>query len=140
MRQTQVLELKDAELMLEAAVMRAQREGWKVSMAIVDQGGCLIAFKRLDGATISSVTTSIDKARSAALTKRPTKFFEEMVNSGRNGAAMIHGVFPVEGGLPIAVDGEVVGGFAVSGLKSEMDILVVEAGLSALDSSQRRID
>jgi glc operon protein GlcG len=76
--------------------------------------------------------------RRAALTRRPTKFFEEMVAAGRVGAWMIHGVFPIEGGLPILFEGEVVGGFAVSGLKSQLDIVLVEAGLQALAVHQER--
>ncbi|MGC9743022.1 heme-binding protein [Pseudomonas sp. P1B16] len=131
MRHVRILELRDAELMLEAAAEEASRRGWNVSMAVVDQCGCLMAFKKMDRATVSSAQTAIQKARSAALTKRPTKFFEDMVNAGRPGAAMIDGVFPIEGGLPVQVGDETVGGLAVSGLKSELDLVLVEAGLSA---------
>lgn len=138
MKMKRVLELADAELMLEASTEKAIRENWKVSMAVVDEAGCLIAFKRLDGASVSSVQTAIDKACSAAVTRRPTKFFEDMVTEGRSGASMIHGVFPIEGGLPIVVEGEVVGGVAVSGLKSQLDIVLVEAGLQALAVYQQR--
>jgi len=138
MKTKRVLELADAELMLMAAMEKATKESWKVSMAVVDEAGCLMTFRRLDGASVSSVQTAIDKARSAALTRRPTKFFEEMVAAGRVGAWMIHGVFPIEGGLPILVEGEVVGGVAVSGLKSQLDIILVEAGLQALAAHQER--
>jgi glc operon protein GlcG len=138
MKTKRVLELADAESMLVAAIEKSTKEGWKVSMAVVDEAGCLMTFRRLDGASISSVQTAIDKARSAALTRRPTKFFEDMVAVGRVGASMIHGVFPIEGGLPILVEGEVVGGFAVSGLKSQLDIVLVEAGLQALAAHLER--
>lgn len=138
MKTKRVLELADAEVMLEASTEKAIRENWKVSMAVVDEAGCLMTFRRLDGASVSSVQTAIDKARSAALTRRPTKFFEEMVEAGRIGASMIHGVFAIEGGLPIVVEGDVVGGFAVSGLKSQLDIVLVEAGLQALAVHQER--
>jgi glc operon protein GlcG len=138
MKTKRVLDLADAELMLVAATEKATRENWRVSIAVVDEAGCLMTFRRLDGASVSSVQTAIDKARSAALTRRPTKFFEEMVAAGRVGASMIHGVFPIEGGLPILVEGEVVGGFAVSGLQSQLDIVVVEAGLQALAVHQKR--
>jgi glc operon protein GlcG len=138
MKTKRVLDLADAELMLVAATEKATRENWRVSIAVVDEAGCLMTFRRLDGASVSSVQTAIDKARSAALTRRPTKFFEEMVAAGRVGASMIHGVFPIEGGLPILVEGEVVGGFAVSGLQSQLDIVVVEAGLQALAVHQER--
>ena len=138
MKTKRVLDLADAELMLVAATEKATRENWRVSIAVVDEAGCLMTFRRLDGASVSSVQTAIDKARSAALTRRPTKFFEEMVAAGRVGASMIHGVFPIEGGLPILVEGEVVGGFAVSGLQSQLDIVAVEAGLQALAVHQER--
>lgn len=139
MRTKRVLELVDAEIVLAATFEKAREENWKVSMAVVDEAGCLLAFKRLDGASISSTQTAIDKARSAALTRRPTKFFEDMITQGRSGASMIHGVFPMEGGLPIVVEGELVGGFAVSGLQSQLDIVLVEAGLRALIAHQDRI-
>lgn len=138
MKTKQVLELADAELMLMAAMEKATTESWKVSMAVVDEAGCLMTFRRLDGASVSSVQTAIDKARSAAVTRRPTKFFEEMVAEGRSGASRIHGVFAIEGGLPIVVEGEVVGGLAVSGLKSQLDIVLVEAGLQALAAHLER--
>ncbi|MBV6823601.1 heme-binding protein [Pseudomonas sp. PD9R] len=138
MKTKRVLELDDAELMLVASLEKATRESWKVSMAVVDEAGCLMTFRKLDGASVSSVQTAIEKARSAAVTRRPTKFFEDMVTEGRSGASMIHGVFPIEGGLPIVVDGEVVGGFAVSGLMSQLDIVLVEVGLQALAAHQER--
>jgi glc operon protein GlcG len=74
MRVKQVLELVDAEVVIAAAVEKAREENWKVSMAVVDEAGCLMAFRRLDGASVSSVQTAIDKARSASVTRRPTKF------------------------------------------------------------------
>jgi len=138
MKTKRVLELADAELMLVASMEKATRENWKVSMAVVDEAGCLMSFRKLDGASVSSVQTAIGKARSAAVTRRPTKFFEDMVAEGRSGTSMIHGVFPIEGGLPIVVEGEVVGGFAVSGLKSQLDIVLVETGLQALAAHQER--
>ena len=138
MKTKRVLDLADAELMLVAATEKATRENWRVSIAVVDEAGCLMTFRRLDGASVSSVQTAIDKARSAALTRRPTKFFEDMVAEGRSGASMIHGVFPIEGGLPIVVGDEVVGGFGVSGLTSQLDIVLVEVGLQALTTHQDR--
>lgn len=138
MRTKRILELVDAEVVLAAAIEKAKEENWKVSMAVVDEAGCLMTFRRLDGASVSSVQTAIDKARSAAVTRRPTKFFEDMVAGGRISASMIHGVFAIEGGLPIVVEDEVVGGFGVSGLRSQLDIVLVEAGLQALAAHQER--
>lgn len=98
MRTKRVLNLADAELVLVAAMEKADQENWKVSMAVVDEAGCLMTFRRLDGASISTAQAAIDKARSAALTRRPTKFFEEMVAADRVAASMIHGVFAIEVG------------------------------------------
>ncbi|VVO08704.1 GlcG/HbpS family heme-binding protein [Pseudomonas fluorescens] len=138
MKTKRVLDLADAELMLTTVTEKATQQSWNVSMAVVDEAGCLMAFRRLDGASVSSVQTAIDKARSAAVTRRSTKFLEDMVAEGRVGASMIHGGFPIEGGLPVLVDGDVVGGIAVSGLKSQLDIVLVEAGLKALAVHQER--
>jgi glc operon protein GlcG len=138
MKTKQVLDLADAELMLVAATEKATQQSCKVSMAVVDGAGCLMAFRRLDGASVSSVQTAMDRARSAVLTRWSTKFLEDMVAEGRVGASMIPGGFPIEGGLAVLVDGEVIGGFAVSGLKSQLDIVLVEAGLQALALPQER--
>ena len=132
MRSVERLQLAEAEIITLGAFDKADLESWKVSIAVVDDAGVLLSFRKMDGSSNSSVQTAIDKARSSAVTRRPTKFFEEMVAQGRLGASMIDGVFPIEGGLPIVVNGEVVGGVGVSGLKSELDIEVVQAGLDAL--------
>lgn len=140
MKIKRVLDLADAELMLVAAMEKASQENWKVSMAVVDDSGCLKAFRRLDGASVSSVQTAMDRARSAVLTRRSTKFLEDRVAEGCAGASMTHGGFPIEGGLPVLVHGDVVGAIAVSGLKSELDIVLLETGLQALARHQTRQD
>jgi glc operon protein GlcG len=129
----QELELSDAEKMLDAAQVLAEANGWCVSIAVVDDGGFPLAFKRLPGATRSSIQIAFDKARSCALTGRPTSFFEEMVAKGRVGALSLSGVIPMAGGLPITKGKSLLGGIAASGVASEFDVQVSEAGIAAID-------
>jgi glc operon protein GlcG len=132
------LELGDAERMLAAARTEAERHGWAVSIAIVDDGGHLLAFARLDGASPASARIAQDKARAAALGRRETKAYEDMINGGRTAflSAPLNGL--LEGGVPVAVGGRVAGAIGVSGVKSEQDALVARAGTqSVADGSAR---
>lgn len=131
MRMKHELELSDAEKMLDAAEQEARSNGWPVSIAVVDQGGFLIAFRRLPDASRSSVQIAIDKARCSALFRRPTSFFEDMLSSGLAGTSSLANVVPMTGGLPILYQQDAVGGLAVSGVKSAFDIQIAQAGLSA---------
>ena len=133
MRMKPELELSEVDGMLAAAEEEALRNGWAVSIAVVDDGGHLLAFRRLAGASRSSAQIAIDKARSAALTRRPTRFFEDMLASGRTGAASLAGVMPMVGGLPALFEGQVVGGIAVSGVKGDFDEQIAAAGLAFLN-------
>ncbi|SDG80500.1 glc operon protein GlcG [Pseudomonas flavescens] len=123
----------DISAMLDAAIAQALHNAWQVSIALVDEGGHLLAFRRLPGATPSSSQIAIDKARSAALTRRPTRFFAEMLAAGQAGTASLHGVIPMGGGLPLLHAGQCLGGIAASGVKSEYDEQIAGAGLAALD-------
>lgn len=125
-----VLELKEVDGMLAAAEEEAIHNGWAVSIAVVDDGGHLVAFRRLPGASKSSAQIAIDKARCSALTHRPTSFFAEMIAAGHAGAVSLAGVIPMGGGLPVLFEGQVVGGIAVSGVKSEFDVQIAKAGLA----------
>lgn len=138
MRMKPELGLDEVDGMLAAAEEEALRNGWAVSIAIVDDGGYLLAFRRLAGASKSSTQIALDKARSAALTRRPTRFFEDMLASGRTGAASLAGVIPMVGGLPALFDGQVVGAIAVSGVKGEFDEQIAEAGLAFLHRCETR--
>tara|TARA_R110000764_G_scaffold90881_1_gene173357 strand:- start:10567 stop:10992 length:426 start_codon:yes stop_codon:yes gene_type:complete len=138
MRLSHELELEEADLMLQAAHKAAVDNNWAVSVAVVDAGGHLIAFRRLSGATRSSVQIAIDKARSAALTGRPTSFFEDMVCSGKSGALALAGIVPMTGGLPIFYAQTLVGGIAASGVASAFDVQIAGAGLDALQVAPRR--
>lgn len=127
------LTLEAARLMAVAAESAAASNGWRVVIAVVDDGGHAILVHRLDGTQSSSVPTAMGKARSAVAYKRPTRILEEMINKGRF-SFLSAGGDPValQGGLPIEVDGQLVGGIGVSGVKASDDEIVAQAGLDAL--------
>ena len=127
------LTLEAAKLMAAAAEAAAAKNGWKVVIAVVDDGGHALLVHRLDGTQSSSVPTAMGKARSAVAYKRPTRILEEMINQGRF-SFLSAGGDPValQGGLPIEVDGQLVGGIGVSGVKASDDEVVARAGLDAL--------
>ena len=127
------LTLEAAKLMAAAAEATAAGNGWKVVIAVVDDGGHVLLVHRLDGTQSSSVPTAMGKARSAVAYKRPTRILEEMINQGRF-SFLSAGGDPValQGGLPVEVDGQLVGGIGVSGVKASDDEIVARAGLDAL--------
>ncbi len=127
------LTLEAAKLMAAAAEATAERNGWKVVIAVADDGGHTLLVHRIDGTQSSSVPTAMGKARSAVAYKRPTRILEEMINKGRF-SFLSAGGDPValQGGLPIEIDGQVVGGIGVSGVKASDDEIVAQAGLDAL--------
>src|SRR5437867_3486333 len=110
-------------------------------IAIVDEGGNLMALERLDGTFAMGATISIGKARTAVLFKKPTRFFEELINKGRTAMTAVDGFTPLIGGIPIVVDGQVVGGIGVSGAASaNQDEELALAGANALMAGQTKID
>ncbi len=127
------LTLEAAKLMAAAAEAAAAKNGWKVVIAVVDDGGHALLVHRLDGTQSSSVPTAMGKARSAVAYKRPTRILEEMINKGRY-SFLSAGGDPValQGGLPIEVEGQLVGGIGVSGVKASDDEIIAQAGLDAL--------
>lgn len=126
------LTLEDAQRMAAAAQAEAQRHQWAVVIAICDDGGHLALLHRLDGVAPISSAIAPAKARAAALGKRETKLYEEMINQGRAAflSAPLDGM--LEGGVPIIVDGYVVGAIGVSGVKSSEDAQIAKAGVAAL--------
>lgn len=124
--------LEEAKAILDAAEVRAHADQWTVAIAIVDAGGHLVAFRKIDGTQIGSVQFAIDKAKSSVLFKRSTKVFQDAVQAGNNHMLGLTGGVPFEGGIPIIVDGEVVGGIGVSGVTAQQDGVIAEAGLEAL--------
>lgn len=125
------LTLATVEKIGAAAKAKAQQNNWNVVIAICDAGGHLLWLQRLDGAPAMSSTIAAEKARGSAISRRPTKDLEDMVNQGRP-AALSMPIVPLEGGLPIIVDNEVIGGIGVSGVKSSDDARIAAAGLDAL--------
>jgi uncharacterized protein GlcG (DUF336 family) len=127
-----VLSLAAVKQIVNAAEAEAVRNGWNVSIAVVDANGELLAFRRLDGAIIASVDIARAKARTAARMGRPTKALEDAVAGGRNAILSIPDLLLLQGGLPITVAGVAIGGIGVSGVTSEQDEAIAAAGLAAL--------
>ena len=126
------LSLADAKKIAAAASTKAQAENWTVVIAILDSGGHLIYLERADGTQLGSVMVAQEKARTALMFKRPTKALEDGVLGGRVHMMALPGVTPVEGGLPLVKDGEIVGSIGVSGVQSSQDGMVAAAGAEAL--------
>ena len=131
MKTTHALTLADAKLIAAAAEAEAVAHGWAVSIAICDAGGHALWLQRMDGAPLMSATVAPEKARTCVLSGKPSKAFEDMVNNGRF-AALALPVVPLEGGEPIVVDGSVIAGVGVSGVKAGEDAQVARAGVNAL--------
>jgi uncharacterized protein GlcG (DUF336 family) len=127
-----VLSIDDAHKMAAAARAEAKAQGWSVVIAIVDDGGHLVYLERLDGTQKASSEIAVAKARTAIMFKRPSKVLEDAVAGGRVAVMSLPGVTPVEGGLPIVVDGHFLGAIGVSGVQSSQDAQVARAGLEAL--------
>lgn len=135
MKNKPMLELADLKAIAQAAEAEAIRYNWAVSIAIVDDGGHLLWLQRLDGAAPVSAHIAPAKARTAALGRRESKSYEDMINGGRASflsAPELQGM--LEGGVPITRDGHCVGAVGVSGVKSTEDAQVARAGIAALGS------
>jgi uncharacterized protein GlcG (DUF336 family) len=133
MKTKSVLTLDDCRRMAAAAEAEARRHGWNVAIAILDDGGHLLHFHRMDGATPANATIALEKGRTAAVSRRSTKVWEDRVAGGRLSMLSMP-VLPVQGGLPILVAGECVGGIGVSGVASHEDEQIGQAGIDALGS------
>ena len=115
-----------------AAEAEAAKNNWRVVIAIVDDGGHLIYLQRIDETQTGSIDVAIQKARGAVAYKRPTKAFEEAVAGGRNVVLTLPHSMPIEGGLPLVIDGKVIGGIGVSGVTAQQDGMIAKAGVDAL--------
>jgi uncharacterized protein GlcG (DUF336 family) len=131
MKSKPVLTLEDCRRVAAAAEAEARRNGWNVAIAILDDGGHLLHFHRMDGATPANATIALEKGRTAAVSRRSTKVWEDRVAGGRLSMLSMP-VLPVQGGLPILVEGECVGGIGVSGVASHEDEQIGQAGIDAL--------
>jgi len=127
--------LAQARRVADAALSLAGANGWTIVIAIVDPGGHLVYLAKMDETQVGSVAIAETKARSAALFKRPTKVFQDRLARGGDGLLVLRlqGAMPVEGGLPILLDGKVIGALGVSGGSSEEDEVCAQAGVVALE-------
>ncbi len=127
------LELADVKKIAAAAEAEALNNNWAVSFAIVDDGGHLLWLQRLDGAAALSARIAPAKAHTAALGRRESKGYEEMINGGRVSFLSAPGIEGLlEGGVPIVKNGHVIGAVGVSGVKSSEDAQIAKAGIAAL--------
>ena len=133
MKSKPVLALEDVRRVAAAAEAEALKNGWAVSIAIADDGGHLLWLQRLDGAAPISAEIAPAKARTAALGRRESRVYEEMINQGRVSFLSAPGLAGMlEGGVPILIDGICLGAVGVSGVKSAEDAQIARAGIATL--------
>ena len=125
------LTLAAAKKIVAAAEAEAIKRGATVVIAVVDDGGHLILLERLDDTQVASVEVAIGKARTASIFRRPSKVFEDQIRDGRVAALALPGATPLQGGIPILVDGKVVGAIGVSGNSPQEDEDIAKAGAAA---------
>lgn len=133
MQTKSVLSLDDVKIIATAAEAEAKNNGWAVVIAVVDDGGHLMWLQRMDGVAPISAHIAPAKASTAALGRRESKIYEDIINNGRYSflsAPLIEGM--LEGGVPIMVNGQCVGAVGVSGVKSSEDAQIAKAGIAAL--------
>lgn len=133
MQSKMTLTVDDARKIAAAAEAEARAHDWAVTICVVDDGGHLLWLQRLDGAAPVSAAIAPAKARTAALGRRETKTYEDMINAGRYSflsAPLIDGM--LEGGVPVMVNGQCAGAVGVSGVKSSEDVQIARAGIAAL--------
>ena len=128
------ISLEQAKKVLAGAEAEAKKNNWNVVISIVDSGGQLVAMQRLDGAQWGSIDVARDKAYSAVAFRRPTKAFQDAVSQGGENLRILKltGASPLEGGIPIVMDGKIVGAIGVSGVTSQQDAQIARAGAEAL--------
>mgnify|MGYP003607916002 CR=1 FL=1 len=132
MQSKAILGHEDVTRILAAARAEAQKNNWAVGIAVVDDGGHLLAFERLDGAAASTAYIAPGKARTSALGRKESVVFEEMVNNGRTAFLSGNLMTCLEGAVPLIHEGQVIGAVGVSGVKPAEDAQVAKAGAAAL--------
>ena len=124
--------LDAARKVAAAAEAEARKNNWRMAIAIVDNHGTLVYYQMLDDTQTGSANVAVEKARTSAMFRRPSKAFEDNIAGGRNAILGLPGVTPVEGGVPIIVGGKQIGAIGVSGASSAQDGIVAKAGVDAL--------
>lgn len=136
-----VLTLSAARQVAAAAEAVAQENQWNVVIAIVDDGGHLLYLQRMDDVQTASVEIAQQKARSAAAFRRPTKLFADRLSEGATALMALPGLMPIEGGIPLVLEGRTIGAIGVSGVTAQQDGIIAQAGvdaLAAIASGQQR--
>jgi len=128
------INLENAKKAAAAAVTEARKNNWTMAVAVIDPGGDLVYFEKMDGTQTGSVNVAIGKARSAALYKRPTKVWQDIVAGGGAGLRILglEGAVPIGGGVPLVMDGKIVGAIGLSGGTADQDDQCARAGADAL--------
>ena len=129
---TRYITLEAAKKMMAAAEAEAMKNNWKMAISIVDEAGNQILFEKLDDTQPGSIAVATAKARTAANFKRPTKVLEDMVTSGRTPFLAIEGLLPLQGGVPVTVEGRVIGAVGVSGGTAAQDEQVALAAVAVV--------
>ncbi|RXE49034.1 heme-binding protein [Chromohalobacter israelensis] len=132
MKTQAVLELSDVNRLLDAGQQEAETNGWAVTIAVADAGGHLLGLRRLDGAAPFSAGIATEKARNAAIGRKETQAFEDMINNGRTAFVSAPMQALLAGGVPVVVEGEVVASVGISGVKPDQDVQVAKAAVAAL--------
>ena len=126
--------LEQARRAIAAAEAEAKRNNWPVAIAVVDTAGMLVAFQRSDNTQTASIAVAVDKASSSAMYRRPSKVFQDAVAGGGAGLRSLNlrGASTVDGGIPLTVDGKIVGAIGVSGVTADQDGQIAKAGADGL--------
>jgi len=132
MKTRPVLTQQDCLKICAAAEAEANRNKWLVAIAILDDGGHLLHFTRMDGATPANAAIAVEKARTSALSRRTSGNWEERIKAGRTSMLKMPGILPVQGGVPIVAEGTCIGAVGVSGVQSHEDEQIAQAGIDAL--------
>jgi glc operon protein GlcG len=127
------ISLQKAEDAIHAAVAEANKRGWQLNIAVVDSGGNLVTFARMDGAQLASIAIAEHKARAAAKFRRPTRFFEDAVQRGIAYIATLDDIVASRGGIPLIEDGKLIGAIGCSGATGSQDEVVCSAGAATIN-------
>jgi len=127
------ISLEKAQAAIQAAVAEANKRGWPLNIAVVDSGGSLVTFARMDGAQLASIAVAQHKARAAAKFRRPTKVFEEAMQKGFNYLETIDGIIASRGGIPLVEDGKLIGAIGCSGGTGSQDEVACTAGAATIN-------
>ena len=127
------ISLEKAQAAIAAAVAEANKRGWSLNVAVVDSGGSLVSFARMDGAQLASIAIAEHKARAAAKFRRPTKIFEEAIHKGFIYVTTLDGVIASRGGIPLVEDGKLIGAIGCSSGTGSQDEVVCTAGAATIN-------